>query len=175
MCGQKNELKALSLTISGGSSTFFFFILIPDIILTPGQWSVMWPNWEQLGAAKPPRSAGVPGVTRAAQIPAWRQNFPKSEIMQMLSCSVLFPRCITIPRGPHRRRCAQLQMLTAALFQPRVAEGEEDAHCGRHKLSIVQSGVKRRAPLLFELSHTEWSLLERRKKKGRQFKGRLRA
>lgn len=102
--------------------------------------------------------------------------FPKAKSCRCfcLLCSFLFPRCITITRGPHRRRCAQPQTLTAALFQRRVAEGEEDAHCDRHKLSIVQSGVKRRAPLLFELSHTEGSLLESRKK-GRRFKGHLRA
>lgn len=169
---RKKQLKApISLAISGDRP--FFCVLIPDSTITPGQWSVMWPNCEQLGVVKPDKVSGCDGSPPAAGpgaanscVAALVSQKPDHADVFCLLCSLLLPRCIRIPGGSYRRRCAEPQTLTAALFRRRVADREEDAHCDRHKLSIVPPGVKRRAPLLFELSRPEWSLLERERKGG---------
>lgn len=151
----------------------FFFVLIPDTTLTPGQWSVMWPNCEQLGVVKPHKVSGCDGSPPSVRLCAanscvaavFSQKPNHADVFRLL-CLFLIPRSISIPGGSYRLRCAKPRTLTAALFQRRGADREEDAHCDRHKLSIVPSGVKRRAPLLFELTHTKASLLERKRRGG---------
>lgn len=129
-CGQKKQLKApISLTVSGDRP--FFCVLIPDSTITPGQWSVMWPNCEQLGVVKPDRVSGCDGSPPAARLCAASScaaarvsQKPDHADVFCLLCSFLFPRCISIPGGSYRRRCAKPQTLTAALFRRRVAERE---------------------------------------------------
>lgn len=134
----------------------------------------MWPNWEQLGVAKPLKVSGYArshsGCVNSCLAAVFSQKRNDCLLRSLLS-----PRCITTTRGPHRRRCAQHRALTGALFLRRVAGGEEDAHCDQHKLSIVLSGVKRRAPLLFELSSHRVKPIREQNRRGGGLKGHLRA